>query len=91
MRFRFPFSVGLPRRVLSISFCLFLTLTVYGQIPEPELVVTLTGDLYLGSHLEPKLKTDPAYPFLYLQDFCQETDIFFANLETPLSTKVKYT
>jgi poly-gamma-glutamate synthesis protein (capsule biosynthesis protein) len=87
MRFRFPFSVGLPRRVLSISFCLFLTLTVYGQIPEPELVVTLTGDLYLGSHLEPKLKTDPAYPFLYLQDFCQETDIFFANLETPLSTK----
>jgi poly-gamma-glutamate synthesis protein (capsule biosynthesis protein) len=49
--------------------------------------VTLAGDVYLGSHLEPKLKANPAYPFLYLQDFCQESDIFFANLETPLSTK----
>ena len=33
------------------------------------------------------LLTDPAYPFRYLQTFCRESDLFFVNLETPISTQ----
>ncbi|HBL35631.1 MAG TPA: hypothetical protein DDZ55_02355, partial [Firmicutes bacterium] len=87
MRFNLRFPFRTSRRLFVALLCLILSITVYAKLPEPELVVTLAGDLYFGGPLETKLKSDPAYPFLYLQDFCQESDIFFANLETPLSTK----
>lgn len=87
MRFNLRFPFRTSRRLFVALLCLILSITVYAKLPEPELVVTLAGDLYLGGPLETKLKSDPAYPFLYLQDFCRESDIFFANLETPLSTK----
>jgi poly-gamma-glutamate synthesis protein (capsule biosynthesis protein) len=61
--------------------------TVFGENPEPEVVLTLAGDLYLGGALEPLLASDPAYPFLHLQEFCQTSDVFFANLETPIATR----
>src|SRR5690606_15658132 len=66
---------------------LLLAVSVYGQNAEPEVVLTLAGDLYPGGHLEKILCSDPAYPFRFLQSFCQESDLFFANLETPIATQ----
>jgi len=74
-------------RWLLLLLGLVLSVTVFGENPEPEIVLTLAGDLYPGGALEAILKKDPAYPFLHLQDFCRTSDLFFANLETPLAAK----
>ena len=74
-----------------LLLCLAVTVTVFGENPVPELVVTFAGDVYLGGHLEKILAKDPAYPFLHLQDFCRRSDLFFANLETPVATRVRFT
>lgn len=66
---------------------LLLTVTVFGENSAPEVILTLAGDLYPGGALEAILKTDPAYPFLHLQAFCRSSDLFFANLETPIALK----
>lgn len=77
-----------PYAVLfTLLLCLILVVSVFGQNPETEVVLTLAGDLYLGGPLEKILFSDPVYPFRYLQTFCQESDLFFANLETPISTR----
>ncbi|NLM37735.1 MAG: CapA family protein [Firmicutes bacterium] len=77
-----PFSV-----LFTLLLCLALGGSAFSQNPEAEVVLTLAGDLYLGSWLEKILYTNPAYPFRYLQSFCQESDVFFVNLETPISTQ----
>lgn len=73
--------------LLTLLLCAILVVSVFGQNPETEVVLTLAGDLYLGGALEKILLTDPAYPFRYLQTFCRESDLFFVNLETPISTQ----
>lgn len=73
--------------LLTLLFCLVLVITVYGENPEPEILVTLAGDVYLGGSLEKALLSNPAYPFRYLHTFCQDSDLFFVNLETPISTR----
>ncbi|NLC53395.1 MAG: CapA family protein [Firmicutes bacterium] len=73
--------------LFTLLLCLLLVVSVFGQSPEAEVVLTLAGDLYLGGPLERILLSNPAYPFRYLQTFCQESDLFFANLETPVSTQ----
>lgn len=87
MRSILPFVSRPYSALFTLLLCLALVVSVFGQSPEPEVVVTLAGDLYLGGPLEKILLNNPAYPFRYLQTFCQESDLFFANLETPISTQ----
>ena len=83
--FHYNLSFSPLPRPFTLLLCLLLVVSVFGQSPEAEVVLTLAGDLYLGGPLERILLSNPAYPFRYLQTFCQESDLFFANLETPVS------
>jgi len=82
-----PFSTRPGVFLFTFLFCLVLAVTIFGENPAPEVILTLAGDLYPGGALEAILKSDPAYPFLHLQEFCRSSHLFFANLETPLSSK----
>ncbi|NLW59768.1 MAG: CapA family protein [Firmicutes bacterium] len=87
MRFLRSYSGFSCSGFFTLLLGLLLAVSVYGQNAEPEVVLTLAGDLYPGGHLEKILCSDPAYPFRFLQSFCQESDLFFANLETPIATQ----
>lgn len=54
---------------------------------EPQITAAFAGDIYLGGALEPLILKDSSYPFIFLREFCNQNDLFFGNLEGPLSLK----
>ena len=59
---------------------LLLAVSVYGQNAEPEVVLTQPAtSIQEGTWKDPVLRS--RLPFRFLQSFCQESDLFFANLK----------
>src|SRR5688500_9524875 len=56
---------------------------------EEEITLVMTGDLYLGSWLEPILLKNPAYPYADpgVRELLEEADLVLGNLECPISRR----
>ncbi len=77
--FRFLLLSSLALAIISLSFP--------GLATDDLLTIAFAGDIYLGGALEALVLKNPAYPFLHIADLCRANDLFFANLEGPLSTR----
>lgn len=77
------------RWLLPVVVLLVLVLSLSSETvgSEPEITVVLTGDLYLGSWLEPVLLKDPAYPYSGVREILNQGDLVLGNLEAPLSRR----
>ncbi len=77
------------RRLLPVTVLLVLVLILSWRTggSGPEITVVLTGDLYLGSWLEPRLLKDPAYPYAGVREILNQGDLVIGNLEAPLSRR----
>ncbi|NLW55995.1 MAG: CapA family protein [Firmicutes bacterium] len=73
--------------VLSTLLLVLLSLSFTALANGGLLTIAFAGDIYLGGALEPIVLKNPSYPFLHIGDLCQDNDLFFANLEGPLSTR----
>lgn len=85
MRSRFYLSSRLV--FLGGLFLVLLGLSFSGLATGELLTATFAGDIYLGGPLEAIVLKNPTYPFLHIADLCRVNDLFFANLEGPLSTR----
>jgi len=79
------------RWLLPVVVVLVLASSVFSETEtagsKPEITVVLTGDIYLGSWLEPTLLKDPTYPYSGVREILNQGDLVLGNLETPLSRR----
>ena len=72
--------------LLFTLLCFLLSLNAITQ--EEEMTLVAVGDIMLAHRLRPFIEEyGPSYPYKYTAHIFKETDISFANLESPLSTK----
>ena len=84
---RSPFFLFFRSVFLSLLLLVGMVFPLFAQATETQLTATFAGDVYLGGSLESIVLKNPAYPFLFIRELCTQSDLFFVNLEGPLSTR----